>query len=245
MSLSPISSTQNEAASIDALLGSNTPTHPYELRAIAVSTINGRASIAGSSQSLGNATDTQLLLSLRTWADVVIVGAGTIRAENYGGIQAHRKTDTPAPFAVLSNSGVFDFDSKFFHSYTTAPIFLLSKNNPENIAQAQKLKQRGLEVHRIDTHNPREVIATLRQRGFRKMVCEGGPSIYSLFAAHNCIDKFYLTLDPCISSDATMLFPPLCTATSASSAPSTRISFALEHYQATSDGILFLRYKKI
>ncbi|WP_052097704.1 hypothetical protein [Corynebacterium camporealensis] len=53
------------------------------VRAVSVGTINGSATIDGTSGPLGNDNDTKLMQALRDWADVVMVGAGTFMKEQY------------------------------------------------------------------------------------------------------------------------------------------------------------------
>ncbi|MEL6050452.1 hypothetical protein QVH36_02190 [Corynebacterium rouxii] len=58
-----------------------------ECRAIAITSINGSATLSGVSGSLGDQTDAELLiqlLQLRGWADAIIVSAETARKEKYG-----------------------------------------------------------------------------------------------------------------------------------------------------------------
>ena len=47
-------------------------------------TVDGRATIGGVSGPIGSATDTAMLVGLRTRFDAVMIGAGTMRAERYG-----------------------------------------------------------------------------------------------------------------------------------------------------------------
>jgi riboflavin biosynthesis pyrimidine reductase len=50
-------------------------------------TLDGRASIGGVSGPIGSATDTAMLAGLRTRFDAVMIGAGTMRAERYSGLE--------------------------------------------------------------------------------------------------------------------------------------------------------------
>lgn len=50
-------------------------------------TVDGRASIGGVSGPIGSATDTAMLAGLRTRFDAVMIGAGTMRAERYSGLE--------------------------------------------------------------------------------------------------------------------------------------------------------------
>ena len=49
-----------------------------------VASVDGRAAIDGGSHALGSDADTLLLTELRTLADAVLIGTGTLRAEGYG-----------------------------------------------------------------------------------------------------------------------------------------------------------------
>jgi riboflavin biosynthesis pyrimidine reductase len=50
-------------------------------------TVDGRASIGGVSGPIGSAADTAMLVGLRTRFDAVMIGAGTMRAERYSGLE--------------------------------------------------------------------------------------------------------------------------------------------------------------
>ena len=58
---------------------------PYTYTNFAV-TVDGHATIEGRSGAIGSDTDTAMLVGLRTVADAVMIGAGTMRAERYGRI---------------------------------------------------------------------------------------------------------------------------------------------------------------
>jgi riboflavin biosynthesis pyrimidine reductase len=78
-------------------------------------TVDGRAAIGGVSGPIGSATDTAMLVGLRTRFDAVMIGAGTMRAEHYGDIGKRLvvvesgprgKTDLPALLRSLHGEGV-------------------------------------------------------------------------------------------------------------------------------------------
>ena len=50
-------------------------------------TVDGRATIGGVSGPIGSDTDTAMLVGLRKRFDAVMIGAGTKRAEGYGGLE--------------------------------------------------------------------------------------------------------------------------------------------------------------
>ncbi len=50
-------------------------------------TVDGRATIGGVSGPIGSDADTSMLVGLRTRFDAVMIGAGTMRAERYAGLE--------------------------------------------------------------------------------------------------------------------------------------------------------------
>ncbi len=69
-----------------ALYGRPGPPEPggHWLRANMVTSLDGAASLDGRSGGLSGAADEQVFAMLRALADVILVGAGTVRAEGYG-----------------------------------------------------------------------------------------------------------------------------------------------------------------
>lgn len=60
---------------------------PHGVRANMIFSADGAAAFAGRAGPLSNPVDQELLRTLRGFADVVLVGAGTARAENYGPVR--------------------------------------------------------------------------------------------------------------------------------------------------------------
>ncbi|GAB3700534.1 dihydrofolate reductase family protein [Corynebacterium nasicanis] len=164
-----------------------------EVRAIAVSSLTGSLTLDGTSGALGNELDRALLLALRDWADVVLVGAETVRAEGYTGQRAKQ-------LAVLTRSG----------DVPLADALLLTPSSPS------------------------ELIADLHRRGFRRIVCEGGPSVFTQLLDAHLIDILHLTVAPVLVAPVDK---HLITA--------GHHRLHLEHHAATDDGTLFLRYRAV
>ncbi|HSJ20547.1 MAG TPA: dihydrofolate reductase family protein, partial [Nocardioidaceae bacterium] len=70
-----------EVAAADAYAVPDVPRH---VRVNMVSSIDGAATLDGRVRTLTGPADQRLLLLLRALADVLVVGAGTVRAEGYG-----------------------------------------------------------------------------------------------------------------------------------------------------------------
>ncbi len=78
-------------------------------------TVDGRATIGGVSGPIGSQTDTAMLVGLRTRFDAVMIGAGTMRAERYSGLDKRLivvesgpqgRADLPALLGSLREEGV-------------------------------------------------------------------------------------------------------------------------------------------
>jgi riboflavin biosynthesis pyrimidine reductase len=78
-------------------------------------TVDGRATIGGVSGPIGSETDTAMLVGLRTRFDAVMIGAGTMRAERYSGLEKRLvvvesgpegRADLPALLRTLREEGV-------------------------------------------------------------------------------------------------------------------------------------------
>ncbi|MDQ2627380.1 MAG: dihydrofolate reductase family protein, partial [Actinomycetota bacterium] len=110
------------------------------LRANFIGSIDGGATMDGRSGGLGSPGDRALFMLLRALADVVLVGAGTVRVENYGGARLNvterlRRRDrgqSEVPgLAIVSRSGQLDRDSRVFTDTELPPLVLTSASAAE------------------------------------------------------------------------------------------------------------------
>ncbi|HEY2957731.1 MAG TPA: dihydrofolate reductase family protein [Actinomycetota bacterium] len=196
------------------------------LRLNMIASADGATTLAGKSSGLGGPADRALFLLLRSLADVVLVAAGTMRADRYG--------PSSVPVAVVSRSCRFDWDAPFFSAQKARPIVVTVAGAPES------LRARAAEVaevvvageHDVD---PARALDELGALGFRSVLAEGGPSLNAQLAAAGLIDELCLTLAPTlVGGYAKRLLdgPPLPVPTA------LRLRSACEQ-----DGFLFLRWR--
>ena len=76
-----------------------------------VASIDGSIAVDGTSAKLSSPTDTAVLARLRKLADVIVVGAGTVRDEGYGKPAKHGQR-----IGVVTRSGRLDFENELFSS---------------------------------------------------------------------------------------------------------------------------------
>ena len=67
---------------------------PDGVRVNMIMSLDGAAEFGGRAGPLSDANDQNLLLALRGYADVVLVGAGTVRAEGYGPVRLTDRKST-------------------------------------------------------------------------------------------------------------------------------------------------------
>lgn len=205
-------------------------------------TINGSATIHGRSKLIGNKLDEDLLVALREWADVVLVGASTAIKENYYGIKPGPDGQSPAPLAMVSKSLKFDLDKQLFWNYTTPHIYLVPHDAPAlgNSERKDFLAQHGTFV-KLSNNDPRTIIETLAKQGFQRILCEGGPTLLGRLISKNLVDQFYLTISPWLTP---AVESPLTNFTNESlnSEELPPLALALEGANQSPDSTVFLRY---
>lgn len=218
----------SESIDISTLVGPDEP----GIRLIEVSTLSGSATIDGTSDAMGNDNDAALFAALREWADVAVVGSGTVKAEDYEGSSPGK-----ARIAVMSNSLDLDVESKLFN-VGTPPIILTPDENLGTTA-SKRLEEAGATLLGTGDGTIPSVVEALRAKGWSRISCEGGPGIYSLFIAAGMVDKLYLTLDPHLSPTVSQ---PLVHAPDKATANAQPLSLSLESVIPDADGTVFLRY---
>ncbi|GGG69090.1 dihydrofolate reductase family protein [Corynebacterium pelargi] len=215
------------------------PDSAKELRMVAIGSLSGAATIDGTSGALGNAHDAALLAALRSWSDAVLVTASTAAKESYGAPQAlagdqQRRRDrgqSPHPrLVVLSQSLTFDLPQ-------AGTLTALSPWQAS--AQWHQQRERLIaEGHEVLSYQGgiANAIRTLHHCGIKRICCEGGPWLYTQLSQADCIDKFYFSLAPVVS---TPVQHPLFLG---GNGPTKDHRLRLEAGQSTEDGLLFLRY---
>ena len=161
-----------------------------------VSTLDGRATISGSSRALGGDADLETLLSLRAAADAVLVGSGTVRAEGYGRLVGPERRASPPPLVIMSRSFDIPWEAPLFEAADQPVLIYGDGEAPDVLAP--------VEVVRLAELTPAAVLADLDARGVRALLSEGGPTLFRAFLAEGLVDQLCLTLAPHITgSDET------------------------------------------
>lgn len=179
------------------------------LRANMVSSLDGAARAEGRSAPLSSAADMRIFGVLRALADVVLVGAETVRQEGYRpakarpAFAARRAADgqPPAPaIAVVSRSLDLDFSAPLFTAPVTPTLVLTGAACAEReLAAARAAGAEVVIAGEGDGVDPVRAVRELTGRGFVQLLHEGGPRILAQFAAAGVLDELCLTLAPLIT----------------------------------------------
>ncbi|MEC5197998.1 riboflavin biosynthesis pyrimidine reductase [Arthrobacter sp. PL16] len=172
-----------------------------------VAAADGAATSGGFSAGLGNDGDKRIFTVLRRLADVVLVGAGTIRAEGYEGELvdddarswrgAHGLGEHPA-VAVISGSLALDATSGFFTQAPVRPIIFTSSSAPAGKRAALEAVADVVDCG-TDTVDTSAVLAELERRGLQKVLCEGGPAVLGGFTRSDAVDELCLSISPLLA----------------------------------------------
>jgi riboflavin biosynthesis pyrimidine reductase len=213
------------------------------LRANFVSSADGAGFLDGLSAGLSSDDDRRLFGLLRVLADVILVGAGTARAENYKPARRPRKelaalrAGRPAtpPIALVSQTLQLNLESPLF---TDAPanartIVITCAASPADL-RAEVARVADVIVAGTEAVDLKEAASALAERGLCRALCEGGPRLLAHVAEAGLLDELCLTISPLLAGPG----PHRITA----GAPLTgALPMTLAHV-LEADGFLFCRY---
>lgn len=139
---------------------------PY-VRANMISSLDGSSTAAGRSGGLGGDGDRRVFRALRDAADVVLVGAATVRDEDYG-VTAH-------PALAIVTRGTIARTDRLYPPDGAEPIVYSGHGGSVDL---------------------RSVLDDLYARGHRRVLAEGGPGVLGALLAAGLIDELCLTVAP-------------------------------------------------
>jgi riboflavin biosynthesis pyrimidine reductase len=177
------------------------------LRANFIASLDGGATVGGTTGRLGGPGDRTLFSLLRELADVILVGAGTVRTEDYSGArptiaqrqrrQARGQSEVPQ-LAIVTKSGRLDRDMPVFTRTEVPPLVCTCTA----VADQTRLGLAGLaDVVECSVDDPARVdeamvLATLADRGLYRVLTEGGPMLFGSFVEREMLDELCLTIAP-------------------------------------------------
>ena len=204
------------------------PSDSVRVRLNMIASVNG-SSIGsdGTSETLTNRVDRTILGVIRAQAQVVLVGAASVRAEGY-------RVPRRVPLAIVSSSG--DLAGHRLELQEGSRVLLLV---PESLHSPAALLD-GVEVVRVPARDGRmrveDVLTALSELGLDRVVCEGGASLSGQLLASGLVDEICLTTAPRV------VLPGLPVAATGAVVDD---SYALERLAVDDAGFTYARWTRI
>lgn len=212
------------------------------LRVNFVSSADGSATVDGLSGGLSSADDKRVFGILRVLTDLVLVGAGTARAEQY---KPARRRDSltqlragrpaAAPIALVTRTLGLNLGSPLFTEAaldSRTIVITCASSDPELRTETAKVADvivAGDEVVDLE-----EALRALADRGLGRVLCEGGPQLFGDLSAAGLLDELCLSFSPTLAGPGA---GRIIAGQHADARPMT-----LEHVLAGEDSFLFFRY---
>jgi riboflavin biosynthesis pyrimidine reductase len=234
------------------------------LRANMVASADGAAEAGGRSGPLGGPADRTVFMLLRSLADIVLVGAGTARAEHYrpvppGEIWAGLRAGLPPVPSIAVISASLDLQGSRLLDRTgqggrppqttrgagpTAEIVVLTTAAAAASRSAELRGRVRIVVAGDELVDVREAIDTLGRLGYRHILTEGGPSLLGQLAAADLLDELCLTVSPLLASGTAsrIAVGPAVPARGTTPGAPAGIGLTLAHVLADETGFLLTRY---
>jgi riboflavin biosynthesis pyrimidine reductase len=162
------------------------------LRAGFVASLDGAIAVEGKAKGLQYPADVTVFRALRAVCDAVIVGAGTVRAEDYGPVrlrpaaaawrESHGRS-ADIPIVVVSRTGGLGTGRVL-----QGPVLLARPTGARGTAAPEGVEEIPAE--------PAELVAALHERGYTRLLCEGGPALLTSLLAGGVVDELCLTASP-------------------------------------------------
>lgn len=213
------------------------------LRSNFVSSIDGAVEIDGMSKALSDKADQELFGKLRMLSDVVLVGAGTVRAEGYNPLRLGTERRKWRLANGLPENPTLAIVSSRLDLHPINPVFAKAPVRPLVITHAASPPDRRDALAEVaDVLVCGEVVVdltaavdALADRALPQILCEGGPHLLGSLTEADLVDEMCLSLSP-------LLAGPGASRITAGPASTTGRRFVLQSVLGADDGFLFLRY---
>ena len=174
------------------------------LRANMISSVDGAATLNNRSGQLSGPADRLVFGILRSLADVILVGAGTARAEKYQPVrgqevwQSLREGRPPTPpISVVTRELDLDLDGPLVTGASgEARTILLTTDAAPAGRRAAAAEHADLVVAGHDSVSPAAAVGVLADRGYRRILVEGGPSLLRQITDADLLDELCMTFSP-------------------------------------------------
>jgi riboflavin biosynthesis pyrimidine reductase len=210
-----------------------------------IASLDGGATADGKSGGLAGKGDRAVFSQMRHAADVILVGASTVRVENYSGVQlpvgarqarqGRGQAEVP-PIAVVTRSGDLDPSALLFTRTEVPPLILTSARTVEETrrrlgAVAEVIDTSGTDP---DSADSAVILRVLAERGLFRVLAEGGPLFLGSLIENGLMDELCLTVAPVLVGGASKRI--------VTGIGHAHTKMRRAHLLADDDGYLYTRY---
>lgn len=171
-----------------------------------VASADGATAVDGRSGALGGSADRAAFSAIRAVADVILVAAGTARAEGYGpprtppalqSLRAARGQSAKPRIALVTRRVDLDLSSELFGDPDSRCLVVVPEDAPADrvAAAAERADVVVAGTGGVDLAG---ALGRLREAGASVVLAEGGPSLLGQLVAADLVDELCLTLSPAL-----------------------------------------------
>ncbi len=169
-----------------------------------IASLDGAITVDGRSGGLAGPADKEMFRALRAIGDVILAGAGTVRAERYGPPRPPAETraarrargQSEAPrLAIVSRSLDLDVSAPMFTEAEQPPFVLTCRHAPTDAMEALDEVAELIVVGDVAV-DLTAALGELHARGVGVVTCEGGPQLNGDLLMADLIDEWALTVAP-------------------------------------------------
>jgi riboflavin biosynthesis pyrimidine reductase len=212
-----------------------------------IASLDGGATDEGKAGGLAGPGDRAVFSLMRHAADVILVGAATVRVENYSGAQLpvgarqehqHRGQAEVPPIAVVTRSGNLDPSALLFTRTEVPPLILTTSRFHGDTRRrlgsvAEVIDASGAEPESVDAAT---VLKILAARGLYRVLTEGGPLFLGALIENDLLDELCLTVAPILVGGGSKRI--------VTGLGNVHTTMRRTHLLADDDGYLYTRYVK-
>jgi 2,5-diamino-6-(ribosylamino)-4(3H)-pyrimidinone 5'-phosphate reductase len=208
-----------------------------------VASIDGRVALGGKASRIGSEVDRRTMRNLRSKADAVMIGAGTLRSERLS-LDSDRTFGAAQPLAVIvTKTGDVPLESNLIGHERQRVLVLTTGVEGENgtsrsCGEARLLRAPTTPSGDADLGRALRILQT--EHAVDILLVEGGPSLNHSLVSQNLADELFLTLAPKLLGGPQSAALALLEGPELSPLQSPRAELVSVYL---SDGELYLRYR--
>jgi 2,5-diamino-6-(ribosylamino)-4(3H)-pyrimidinone 5'-phosphate reductase len=208
-----------------------------------VSSVDGKTTIEGKASRIGSEADRRVMRTLRSRADAVMIGAGTLRAERLSLGLDELSCGTQPLAVIVTGTGDVPLETNLVANERQEVLVITAQDAPENNIARLRERAQVLLVPAgpsggVDLGTTLEALKS--GRGVELLLVEGGPRLNHSLVSQELASELFLTLSPTLIGGEQ---PDALTILAGGNLPQPHIPRLLLVSVHSFNGELYLRYR--